>query len=169
MSENSQLDRSPQPYYVSRMPSLSNALSRCTLWLIVILGCLSCADKFEHNPNLAAQKAEEFATLAWVKQDYNGAYALVADGLRRHVSLDQFKQTLTRNPSATQPARIVAREYEPMSGEKAIYIYLTGEDGGGPSNYRITMEGSAGAGYTVLRFDNAGFNLSTGERKKLAK
>lgn len=128
----------------------------------------SCAGKYEHSPSVAGQKAEEFAVLAWVKQDYNAAYLLLAEGTRRHVSPEQFKQTLTKDQSSVRPARIVAREYEPMAGEKAIYIYLTGEDGGGPSAYRITLEGTASSGYKVLRFDRgAGFNLPGGERKKL--
>lgn len=150
------------------MARLSCSIGSHLLWLILVLGGSGCAEKYEHNPNVAGQKAEEFAALVWVKQDYDGAYALLAEGTRRHVSAAQFKQTLTKDQSNFKPAKIVAREYEPMAGEKAIYVFLTGEDGGGPSGYRITMEGTASTGYKVLRFDRgAGFSLPGAERKKL--
>ena len=137
-------------------------------WLITIFALCGCADKYEHNPNLAAKTAEEFAILAFVKQDYDGAYALLADGMRRHVSPAQFKQTLTKNQSGAAPTKVTAREYEPMSGEKAIYIYLTGDSGGQQFGYRITLEGTAAAGYKVLRFDRGGgLNLPGGDRKPL--
>lgn len=135
---------------------------------IFLLVCFGCAEKYEHDPNGAAQKAEAFAALAWTKQDYDGAYAMLAEGTRRHVSLPQFTQTVAKDQSTVKPGRIVAREYEPMAGEKAIYIYLTSEEGGAPSSYRITMEGTAATGYTVLRFDRgAGFSLPGAPRKKL--
>ena len=136
-------------------------------WLIIILALGGCADKYEHDPKLAAKTAEEFALLAFVRQDYDGAYALLADGIRRHVSPAQFKQTLTKNQGGAAPTKVTAREYEPMSGEKAIYVYLTGDSGGEPG-YRITLEGTAAAGYKVLRFDRGGgLNLPGGDRKPL--
>lgn len=137
------------------------------LFSLLIILIFGCSDKFEHNPTLAAQKAEEFAALAYVKQDFDGAYALLADGIRRHVSPAQFKQTLAKNQTGAKPAKVVAQEYEPMSGEKAIYIYLVGDTVGAQNSIRITMEGTADSGYKVLRFDSSGFNLSIGERKKL--
>jgi hypothetical protein len=137
-------------------------------WLIIILTLNGCADKYEHNPNLAAKKAEEFATLAFVKQDFDGAYALLAESTQRHVSAAQFKQTLAKNQTAIRPAKVVAKEYEPMPGEKAIYVFLTGGNSSEQFSFRITMEGTADKGYKVLRFDpGSGFNLPGGQRKKL--
>ncbi|MBM4261517.1 MAG: hypothetical protein FJ145_08805 [Deltaproteobacteria bacterium] len=137
-------------------------------WLSLILAIMltGCESGVDHNPALAAKQAEEFAALAYVKQDYEGAYALLADSTRRHVSLTQFKQTVTRNETGAKPAKIVAQEFEPMADEKAIYVYLTAANGG-QSNYRITLEGTSASGYKVLRFDNLGFSLSLGKRKKL--
>jgi hypothetical protein len=137
------------------------------LWLIVILGMSGCAAKYEHNPNLAAQKAEEFATLAFVKRDFDAAYGLLAESTQSHVPLAQFKQTLIKNQTEARPVKIVAKEYEPMPGEKAIYVFLTGENGSEQFSFRITMEGTAESGYKVLRFDPGRFNLPGGERKKL--
>lgn len=133
--------------------------------LIILLLLSGCSDTIDHDPNLAARKAEEFAALAYVQQDFAGAYALLTESTRRHVSPAQFQQTLAKNQAGAKPAKVVAQEYEPMSGEKAIYIYLVGDNGG--TSYRITLEGSGASGYRVLRFDNAGFNLSVGKRKKL--
>ena len=136
-------------------------------WLIVILALGGCADKYEHNPNLAAKTAEEFALLAFVKQDYDGAYALLADGTRRYVSAAQFKQTLTKNQAESKPAKVVAKEYELIGGEKAMYVFLTVNNGSDQFSFRITMEGTADSGYKVLRFDHGGLNLPSRERKKL--
>jgi hypothetical protein len=137
--------------------------------LFLVLTCAACAEKFEHDPNLAASKAEEFAQLAFVRKEYDAAYQLLADSTRRYLSADQFKQTLMKSQPEMTPRKITPKEYEPMSGEKAIYIYLTGDDtGGSPPNYRITLEGTAATGYKVLRFDRgAGLNLPGSERKKL--
>ena len=137
------------------------------LWLVIVLGFSGCADKYQHNPNLAAKKAEEFATLAFVKQDYDGAYARLADGTRRYVTAAQFKQTLTKNQAESKPAKVVAKEYEPIGGEKAMYVYLTASNGSGQFSFRITMEGTADSGYRVLRFDHGGFNLPSRQRKIL--
>jgi len=137
-------------------------------WFLVLLGLAGCVDKYEHSPRLAADKAEEFAREAFVKKNYDAAYNLLADGTRRHVSAEQFRQTLTKNQSEPAPRKITATEYEPMPGEKAVYIYLEGDQGGAASNYRITMEGTAATGYKVLRFDRgSGFNLPGSERKRV--
>src|SRR5829696_8115964 len=82
------------------------------VWLIIIFAFINgCADKYEHDPNLTAQKAEEFAALVFVKQDFDGAYALLADGIRRHVTPAQFKQTLAKTQTGGAPAKITAKEY----------------------------------------------------------
>lgn len=142
-------------------------MGRYVFSLIIVFLLNGCSDTVDHDPNQAARKAEEFAALAYVQQDFAGAYALLTESTRRHVSPAQFQQTLIKNQAGAKPAKVVAQEYEPMSGEKAIYIYLAGDHGGVPTSYRITLEGSAASGYKVLRFDNAGFNLSVGKRKKL--
>jgi hypothetical protein len=47
---------------------------------------------------------------------------------------------------------VKALEYEPMAGEKAIYIFLTGQDSGEHFYYRLALEGAANTDYRVIRF-----------------
>jgi hypothetical protein len=42
-----------------------------------------------------------------------------------------------------------------MHGEKAIYIFLIGDNSGEHFYYRLTMEGTAATGYRVLRLDRS--------------
>jgi hypothetical protein len=53
-----------------------------------------------------------------------------------------------------------------MFGEKAIYIFLTGENSGEHFYYRLTMEGTATTGYRVLRLDRGGTPYPQSSDKK---
>jgi hypothetical protein len=56
-----------------------------------------------------------------------------------------------------------------MPGEKAIYVFLTGENSGEHFYYRLTMEGTAPTGYKVLRLDRAAQPYpSSNERKRFS-
>jgi hypothetical protein len=112
-----------------------------------------CVESVTHDAVVAARKAEEFAQIAFVKQNIENGYALLADGTKRYVSLAQFKEVLSKLHPRGLPKTVVASEYEPMAGEKAIYIFLTGENSGEHFYYRLTMAGSAATDYKVLRFD----------------
>lgn len=130
--------------------------------LTTILGSLAtaaalggCAGPIEHNEAEAAKKAEEFAEIAFARSDAERSYALLAPATKRYVSLEQFKHVLSRLHPQQAPKNVTAIEYEPMHGEKAIYIYLSGELPGERFYYRVTMEGSADTGYRVLKFERA--------------
>ena len=64
-------------------------------------------------------------------------------------------RTRTAARASCQPAALspTATEYEPMSGEKAIYIFLKGQNRDEQFAYRVTLEGTAAAGYRVLKID----------------
>src|SRR5215475_15893499 len=125
------------------------------LFLICALGLMSCMESINHDPSSAAKKAEEFAQVAFVRQDVENGYGLLADGTKRYVSLEQFKAVLSKLHPKGFPKTVTALEYEPMPGEKAIFIFLTGENSGEHFYYRLTMEGTAITGYKVLRLDRA--------------
>jgi len=115
----------------------------------------ACVDSIEHNAAQAARKAEEFVDVAFVRNDGERGYALLAPAIRGYVSQEQFKHVLARLHPQGSPKNVRAIEYEPMKGEKAIYIFLAGEHSGEHFYYRITMEGSAATGYRVLKFERA--------------
>ena len=123
--------------------------------LIFALGLPGCIESVDHDAAAAGKKAEEFAQIAFVKRDIDNGYALLADGTKRYVSQEQFKAVLAKLHPKAFPKIVTASEYEPMPGEKAIYIFLTGENSGEHFYYRLTMEGTATTSYTVLRLDRA--------------
>jgi hypothetical protein len=46
------------------------------------------------------------------------------------------------------------KEFEPMpGGEKAIYIFLTGDSSGDRFDYKLTLEGSAATDYRVTNLE----------------
>jgi hypothetical protein len=127
---------------------------------------IGCMEKIRHDEVSARKKAEEFARVVFVKQDFENGYGLLADGTKRYVSLEQFKTVLTKLHPKAFPRTVTALEYEPMPGEKAIYIFLSGENSGEHFYYRLTMEGTATTGYKVLRFDRASQPYAASSDKK---
>jgi hypothetical protein len=135
---------------------------------ILAMGFLGCIESVEHDPAGAGKKAEEFAQVAFVRQDIENGYGLLADGTRRYVSREQFKQVLAKLHPRAYPKNVKASEYEPMAGEKAIYIFLTGENSGERFYYRLTLEGSATTPYRILRLDRSTEPYpSSSDKKKL--
>ena len=126
-----------------------------TFSFILAVGLLGCIESVEHDPAGAGKKAEEFAQVAFVKQDIENGYGLLADGTRRYVSREQFKQVLAKLHPRAYPKNVKASEYEPMAGEKAIYIFLMGENSGERFYYRLTLEGTATTPYRILRLDRS--------------
>jgi hypothetical protein len=129
---------------------------------------LGCAGSVPHDETAAAKKAEEFARVAFVKHDIANGYALLADGTKRYVSLPQFKAVVERLHPRAWPKTVTATEYEPMVGENAIYIYLTGENSGEHFYYRLIMEGTATTDYRVLRLDRGGTPYQSSDKKSFA-
>jgi hypothetical protein len=123
--------------------------------LIFAIGLMGCAESIKHDEVAAGKKAEEFAKIAFVKQDIETGYALLADATKRYVSLEQFKTVVSKLHPKAFPRAVTASEYEPMHGEKAIYIFLIGDNSGEHFYYRLTMEGTATTGYRVLRLDRS--------------
>jgi len=137
--------------------------------LVFAVGAMSCMETINHDESSVRKKAEEFARVAFVKQDVENGYALLADGTKRYVSQEQFKAVLSKLHPKAFPKTVTALEYEPMPGEKAIYVFLTGENSGEHFYYRLTMECTATTGYKVLRLDRAGQPYpSSNERKRFS-
>jgi hypothetical protein len=128
---------------------------------------LACAKSFEHDPKVAGKRAEEFAQVVFVRKDFDQGYALLSESGKRYVSPQKFKETIVKSHPRHYPTRISATDYEPMPGEKAIYIYLSGEDAGEQFNYTLTLEGTAATDYRVTRFSRGG--SAGGSRQSLRK
>lgn len=121
----------------------------------------ACAESFEHDHKLAAKRAEQFAQVVFVGRDLEKGYAMLSDSGRRYVPLEKFKETVVKSHPKYYPTKITATDYEPMSGEKAIYIYLSGENAGEQFNYTLTLDGTAATDYKVTRFSRGGGAFSS--------
>src|ERR1044071_8324212 len=127
-------------------------LHRHSFLSAIFLAALSCGKPIEHDPILAGKRAVEFARVAFVRGDMDSSYALLSEGARRYVPLGKFKETVSRLHPKGRPSRVSAVEYEPMPGEKGIYVYLLGRDSGEEFEYTITLEGTASTDYRVSKF-----------------
>lgn len=134
--------------------------------LILAAGLIGCIESIDHDAAVAGKKAEEFAQIVFVKRDIENGYALLADGAKRYVSREQFKAVLAKLHPRAYPKNVTASEYEPMPGEKAIYVFLMGENSGERFYYRLTLEGTATTPYRVLRLDRANEPYPPSSEKK---
>ena len=132
----------------------------------------NCAQSTPQDENLAAKRAIEFAQVTLINKNLEQGYELLAPGGKRHISLDKFKETVTRLHPRGFPTRVTAKEYQPMPGENAIWIYLTGQNGEDQFQYRLTMEATGNGDYKVLTLDSGTVGRlfsPLSEKKALAK
>ena len=141
-----------------------------TMSLVAIVWLTGCAESTKQDENLAAQRAIEFAQIVLVNKNFDQGYQLLSDGGKRHISPGKFKETMTRLHPSGFSTSVTAKEYQPMPGENALWIYLTGENP--EAHYRLTMEATAFGDYKVLTLDSGGvgrmFPLSS-DKKEFSK
>jgi hypothetical protein len=137
-----------------------------TAYLLTIVGLTGCAESIKQDENLAAQRAIEFARIVLVNKNFDQGYDLLSDGGKRHISLAKFKETMARLHPRGFPTSVTAKEYQPMPGENALWIYLNGQNP--EMHYRLTMEATPSGDYKVLTIDSGavGRMFSSGSDKK---
>jgi hypothetical protein len=141
-----------------------------TVLLLTAVAVAGCAESTQQNENLAAQRAIEFARIVLVEKDFDQGYQLLSDGGKRHISLAKFKETMIRLHPRGFPSTVTAKEYQPMPGENALWIYLKGQNP--EMDYRLTMEATASGDYKVLTIDSGAVGRmfsSASDKKELAK
>ncbi len=118
-------------------------------YVAATVSIIPACSPIKHDEALAKKRALEFAEVAIVKPNAEQAYAQLSDEAKRHVSLEKFRETLSRLHSDGRPERVSVTGYKPMFNEKAIYIFLTGEGSGKQFQYILTLEGTAASDYKV--------------------
>lgn len=147
-------DMSPMGAEPARVRAHANrAIEVCLFILALAVTFSSCAESVKHDEVSAAKTALEFTRVALLEKDAERGYELLSGGGKRHVPLNKFKQTIASMHPRDYPSKVTATEYEPMSGEKAIYIFLKGQNPDEQFAYRVTLEGTAASGYRVLKID----------------
>ena len=136
-----------------------------------LIGVMSCTNSIKHDEVLAGKRAVAFAEVAFVRQDVQRAYALLSDRTKGYVPLEKFRETLLRLHPSGHPTSVAATEYEPMPGEKAMYIYINGKNSAEPFEYTLTMDGTAATDYKVSRIargSSSSYLPTTSGRKRFA-
>jgi hypothetical protein len=129
--------------------SIFRALTGC---LLTVFWLTSCAESIKQDENLAAQRAIDLARIVLVEKNFDRGYELLSDNGKRHISSAKFKETMARLHPRGFPNSVTATEYQPMPGENALWIYLTGENP--EMHYRMTMEATPSGDYKVLGIDS---------------
>jgi len=122
---------------------------RCLIAVVLAIGLTGCSEPIRHDDELARKRAIEFAEVALVRHDFDGGYALLSSGAKSHVTVEKFRETLSRLHPDGYPTRITSTGFKPMFNEKAIYVYLSGEASGRQFKYTIALEGTAASDYRV--------------------
>lgn len=122
-------------------------------FLILTLGVISlsgsCVSAITHNQDMAAIEAIEFARIAIINRDYEGARDRLALHTLNRTSVAKLESTLENIHTASWPNSIKAVRYEPLPGQRAMRIYLEGKSATEDFFYLFVMEGDADAGYRV--------------------
>jgi hypothetical protein len=121
--------------------------------LLTVVSCFSVSvNALHHEPKKAGQTALEFAKVAFVENDVSRAYDLTAGEFADQFSPSQVTVALAQMHPDGRPATVSLGEYEPIPGQAAMNIFLTGERAGETFYYRILMLGTSSQGYKVGGF-----------------
>ena len=156
-----------EPTWVRAHTSRANEF--CWFMLALVITVSSCAESVKHDEISAAKSALEFSRVTFLEKDAEKGYDLLSGGGKRHVPLNKFKQTIASMHPRDYPSKVTATEYEPMAGEKAIYIFLKGQNPDEQFAYRVTLEGTATSGYKVLKVDQGTTFPTLSNQKKAFK
>lgn len=111
-----------------------------------------CAEKFDHDPDLAAKRAVEFAEETFVRRNPERGYALLADKARSYVPMEKFTEKLTKMHPSSHPRKITVVGADPVLGEKIVHVRLRGEGADGDFEYAVTVVGTKATDYRVTTF-----------------
>lgn len=132
---------------------------------------MSCAEAVKHDENLAGKRAVEFVQAVLIEKNFAKGHELLDAGGKRYISREKLEETITRLHPRGFPTRVTAKEYQPMPGENAIWIYLTGQNSEDQFQYRATMKADDNGDYKVLTIDSGTvgqFFAPTGERRSFS-
>jgi hypothetical protein len=150
-----------------RLAKRGSRLSLAVFALVILVA--GCAESVKHDETLAARRALEFGRVIFLEKNLDQGYALLADGGRRHVPRDKFKQSIAAMHTRDYPTTLAAVEFEPMADEKAIYIFVRGQNREEQFNYRFTMEGTPATDYKVLKIDQGSGFFTLSNKKQAFK
>ncbi|GEM_PF-1770001 len=110
----------------------------------------ACSERITHNEELAAKRAEEFAEIALVKQNFDRAYEQMSSKARGYLPLENFKEAMIGSHRDGFPKTIKATGVRQIKDASTIFVILRGQDGAGKVfEYQIMLNGSEKSDYQV--------------------
>jgi hypothetical protein len=141
-------------FMATSLENIREALRFCVLMVALAALAASCAETIKHDEKLAGKRAIEFAQAVLVNKNFAKGYELLADGGKRHIPAEKFIESMKRLHPRGFPTRVTAKEFQPMPGENAMWIYLVGQNSEDQFQYRLIMESTGTGDYKVLTLDN---------------
>ena len=126
---------------------------RITSTLLLLILLFGCGENIQHDTDLAARRAVEFAELAFVRQNHEKSHLLLADNARSYVPLDKFRETIVKSHPSGYPTKVSALRAAPVKGEKVVYVLVRGEASSSLFEYSLTLAGTAATDYRVTIFN----------------
>jgi len=121
-----------------------------TLGLVATASNASCVKAISHNQDKAAIEAVEFAKAGIIDRDYEFASKLLALDTQKGTSASKLENVIGKMHTVGWPNSIEAVSYEPIPGQRAMRIYLEGENATENFHYLFVMQGDSDAGYRVF-------------------
>lgn len=115
--------------------------------LSLLVGCK--ASVISHDENKAALQAVRFAEVAFVTRDFDQAYTMFVPDLQKRLSPVDFRAAVDKLHPDGFPSELEATDFEPIPGQEAMEIFITGSNGSKIFHYRFTMFGTSTTGYRV--------------------
>jgi len=132
---------------------MKNIIRILAAWLILATA-LGCAEKIEHDTDLAAKRAVEFAETVFVWRNIEKGYMLLADETRSYVPINKFEETATQVDISRDPSKITVVGAAPVTpSEKLVNVVLACEGTKGRTySVTVTLKGTRTTDYQVTKF-----------------
>jgi hypothetical protein len=135
---------------------------------IVCLTLAGCVTPINHNEDLAAIKAVEFARIAFIQRDIESASKLLPSNQQHPDTVETLSRLVSEIHPSSYPRKVTATSYERIPGQKAMKIYLLGENDSEKFYYCLVMVGTSDEGYAVSQvFRSQRPYASTGRQQPL--
>jgi hypothetical protein len=103
-----------------------------------------------YDQQLAGKRAQEFANIAFVKRDFEGAHKLLPKELDPSFDVAALKKFVwDMHPTDKFPEVVLAEDYEIVIGQEKVNIYLEGKRDAENLHYLLVMGGNKSEGYRV--------------------
>jgi len=119
--------------------------------LLLTAGCALAprARVLNHSPSAAAEVAQRYVDLLVVQQDAEAAYELVDEDARERIDSAALAESVAKAPGYGEVTSVEAVEYQPVPGQPAVDVFLTGSAGGATYYYAVRLSGTMDEGYLV--------------------